>query len=142
MAEVPSMISLAAMPATGEPRMTRGVSPHASVVDRPTDSSRRQISGTSSTRTQCTWMFWRSLMSAVSRANSVLMAPMTRSCSFDRAPPSERMRIMKYESSSSSGASVAVLPPSMPGRRWVYRPHQRIRPRRSSAGMDANPLTE
>jgi hypothetical protein len=44
-AACPSRISSAAMPATGEPRMTRGVSPQASVVDRPTASSRRQISG-------------------------------------------------------------------------------------------------
>ena len=67
------MISSIATPATGEPRMTRGTSPHASAVDRPTDSSRRQISGTSSMRIQCSWMFWRSEMSAVSRANSVEM---------------------------------------------------------------------
>ena len=32
---------------------------------------------------------------------------------------------------TSSGSRVAVLPPSMPGLRWVYSPHQRIRPRRS-----------
>ena len=67
MAGVPSMISSAAIPATGEPRTTRGVSPQASVVDRPTDSSSRQISGMSSIRIQCSWMFWRSVMSAVSR---------------------------------------------------------------------------
>ena len=60
------MISSLAMPATGEPRMTRGTSPQASVVDRPTASSRRQISGTSSTRIQCSWMFWRSVRSAES----------------------------------------------------------------------------
>ena len=59
------------MPATGEPRITRGVSPQASVVDSPTASSRRQISGTSSIRIQCSWMFCRSVTSAVSRANSV-----------------------------------------------------------------------
>ena len=69
-AGVPSSTSSAAMPATGEPRMTRGVSPHASAVVRPTASRRRQISGTSSTRIQCSWMFCRSVMSAVSRANS------------------------------------------------------------------------
>ena len=50
--------------------MTRGTSPQASVVDRPTASSRRQISGTSSTRIQCSWMFWRSVRSAESRAKS------------------------------------------------------------------------
>ncbi len=56
------------MPATGEPRTTRGTSPHASVVDSPTASSRCQMSGTSSTRIQCSWTFWRSVTSAVSRA--------------------------------------------------------------------------
>src|SRR6185437_1412026 len=35
------------------------------------------------------------------------------------APPSMRTRIMKYESSSSSGSSMPVRPPSIPGRRWV-----------------------
>ena len=113
------MISLAAMPATGEPRMTRGVSPQASAVVRPTASRRRQISGTSSTRIQCSWMFWRSEMSAVSRANSVEMVAMTRSCSLVREPPSERTRIMKNSSSRASGGSVAVLPPSIPGLRCV-----------------------
>ena len=67
-AGVPSMISSAATPATGEPRTTRGVSPQASVVSRPTSSRRSQIAGTSSTRIQCSWMFWRSVRSAVSRA--------------------------------------------------------------------------
>ena len=85
---VGSMISSLAMPATGEPRMTRGTSPQASVVDRPTDSSRRQISGMSSTRIQCSWMFWRSVRSAESRAKSTEIWPMTRSCSVVSAPPS------------------------------------------------------
>ena len=67
---VGSMISSAAMPATGEPRMTRGQSPQASVVDSPTASRRRQISGTSSIRIQCSCTFCRSVMSAVSRAKS------------------------------------------------------------------------
>ncbi len=48
--------------------MTRGQSPQASVVSSPTASSRSQIAGTSSTRTQCSWMFCRSVMSAVPRA--------------------------------------------------------------------------
>ncbi len=78
-AGVPSTISSSAMPATGEPRITRGVSPQASVVDRPTASSRRQISGTSSMRIQWYWMFCRSVMSAVPRANSCDTSPMTRS---------------------------------------------------------------
>lgn len=46
------MISSAAMPATGEPSTTWGQSPQASVVIRPTDSNRRQISGMS-TLIQC-----------------------------------------------------------------------------------------
>ncbi len=62
------MISSAAMPATGDPSTTRGQSPQASVVDSPTPSSFCQIVGMSSTRTQCSWMFCRSVMSAVSRA--------------------------------------------------------------------------
>ena len=99
--------------------MTRGVSPHASVVDRPTASSRRQISGTSSIRIQCSWTFCRSVTSAVSRANSVETCAITRSCSVVSWPPSMRTRSMKYSSSSSCGSSTAVLPPSMPGRRWV-----------------------
>jgi hypothetical protein len=62
------MISSAAIPATGEPMMTRGQSPQASVVDRPTASSFAQIAGTSSIRIQWSWMFCRSVMSAVPRA--------------------------------------------------------------------------
>lgn len=119
MAGVPSMISSAAIPATGEPRMTRGVSPQASVVDRPTASSRFQISGTSSMRIQWYWMFCRSVRSAVPRANSCEISPITRSCSVVSRPPSMRTRSMKYSSSSSSGSRIAVLPPSMPCRRWV-----------------------
>lgn len=95
MTGVGSMISFAATPASGLPRMTRGQSPQASVVPRPTDSSRRQISGTSSTRIQWYWMFCRSEMSAVSRASSVEMPATTRSCSVVIAPPSVRTRIMK-----------------------------------------------
>ena len=67
MAGVGSISSSAAMPASGLPRTTRGQSPQASWVRSPTASSRRQISGTSSTRIQCSWMFWRSVTSAVSR---------------------------------------------------------------------------
>ena len=119
MAGVPSTTSSAAMPATGEPSTTRGVSPQASAVVRPTPSRRRQISGTSSMRIQCSWMFCRSVTSAMSRPNSVLMPATVRSCSEDSAPPSVRTRIMKKESSSSSGSSVAVLPPGMPCARWV-----------------------
>ena len=113
------MISSAAMPATGEPRITRGQSPHASVVESPTASRRRQISGTSSMRIQCSCTFCRSVTSAVSRANSTEIWPMTLNCSVVRAPPSMRIRSMKYSSSSSCGSSVAVLPPSMPGLRCV-----------------------
>ncbi len=74
------MISSAATPATGEPRMTRGVSPQASAVVRPTASRAAQIAGTSSTRIQCSWMFCRSVMSAVSRPNVVEMSAIVRSC--------------------------------------------------------------
>ena len=51
------MISASLMPATGEPRMTRGQSPHASWVESPTDSSRSQIVGMSRTSIQwyCTF---------------------------------------------------------------------------------------
>ncbi|CAM5711090.1 hypothetical protein SFUMM280S_02448 [Streptomyces fumanus] len=59
-AGVPSMISSSAMPATGEPIIARGVSPHAVTVERPTASSLCQISGTSSIRIQwyCTFCRW------------------------------------------------------------------------------------
>ncbi len=89
------MISSAATPATGEPRNGRGESPQASWVSRPTASSRCQIAGTSSTATQWYWMFWRSVMSAVSRANSVEAEPSARSCSGPSRAPSVRTRIMK-----------------------------------------------
>ncbi len=113
------MISSAAMPATGLPRKPRGVSPQAVVVSRPTDSSRRQISGTSSISIQWYWMFCRSLMSALPRANSVEIPPSTRKASGESAWPSVRTRSMKYRSLSSSSLSWAVRPPSMPGLRWV-----------------------
>ena len=80
-AGVPSTISSAAIPATGEPRTTRGVSPQASVVIRPAPSSGAQIAGMSSIRIQWYWMFCRSVMSAVPRAYSVEMCASTRSCS-------------------------------------------------------------
>ncbi|CAM5732308.1 hypothetical protein SALBM217S_10518 [Streptomyces griseoloalbus] len=118
-AGVPSMISSSAMPATGEPIITRGVSPQAVTVDSPTASRRFQISGTSSMRIQWYWTFCRSVMSAVPRANSCEISPITRSCRVVSAPPSMRTRSMKYESSSSSGSRIAVLPPSIPGLRWV-----------------------
>ncbi|CAA9209747.1 MAG: hypothetical protein AVDCRST_MAG52-1121 [uncultured Blastococcus sp.] len=89
------------------------------MVLRPTDSSRRQISGTSSMRIQWYCTFCRSVTSATSRPNSVLMPPTTRSASLVSCPLSIRTRIMKYESSSSSGSRTAVLPPGMPGARWV-----------------------
>ena len=68
MAGVASMISSAATPATGEPRMTRGTSPQPIIVDRPTLSSFSQIAGTFSISIQCSWMFCRSVKSAVERA--------------------------------------------------------------------------
>ncbi len=99
--------------------ITRGQSPQASVVSRPTASRRSQIAGTSSTRIQCSWTFCRSVTSATSRPYSVLISPMTRSCSAVSWPPSTRIRSMKYGASSSSGSSTAVLPPGMPSARWV-----------------------
>jgi hypothetical protein len=44
-----------------------GVSPHPSVVDRPTASRCCQMAGTSWIRTQCSWTFCRLVMSATSR---------------------------------------------------------------------------
>ena len=92
---VGSMISSLAIPATGEPRITRGTSPQASVVSSPTASSRRQISGTSTTSIQCSWMFCRSVTSAVLRPKSREIPPMVRSCSVLSVPPSMRTRSMK-----------------------------------------------
>ena len=63
-----SISSFAAIPATGEPRITRGVSPHASVVIIPRLSRRCQIAGMLSISIQWYWMFCRSVTSAVSRA--------------------------------------------------------------------------
>ena len=80
-AGVASSTASAATPSSGQPSMTRGVSPQASVVDRPTASSVSQIAGTSSIRIQCSWMFCRSVMSAMSRPYSVEMSATTRSCS-------------------------------------------------------------
>ena len=65
------------MPASGLPRTTRGQSPQASCgaeADAPRAGARSP--GTSSTRIQCSWMFCRSVMSAVSRANVVEMSAM------------------------------------------------------------------
>ena len=56
------------------------MSPQASVVIRPTESSWSQIAGTSSMRIQWNWTFCRSVMSAVSRAKSLAIPAMTRSC--------------------------------------------------------------
>ena len=78
---VASMISSASRPASGQPRITRGVSPQASVVVRPTDSRASQIAGTFSISTQCSWMFCRSVTSAVPRAYRREMSAMARSCS-------------------------------------------------------------
>ena len=75
--------------------MTLGVSPQASVVDRPTASRASQIAGTDSISIQCSWMFCRSVTSAVPRAYLTEMSEMTRSCSLDSWPPSMRTRSMK-----------------------------------------------
>ena len=81
----------------------------------------------------------RCIVEPGSRANRVEISAITRACSLVSVPPSVRTRIMKNSSSSSSGGSDAVLPPGIPGLRCVYRPHQRIRPRRSSAGIEPKP---
>jgi hypothetical protein len=139
---VASRTSSAAIPASGQPKITRGVSPHASVVDSPADSSASQMAGTSSIRTQCSWMFCRSVTSAVPRAYRRETSAITRSCPASSWPPSIRIRSMKNRSSSSSGSSTAVLPPPMAGRRWVYSPYQRNRPRRSAGSMESKPYLE
>ena len=67
MAGVPSRTSSVLIPATGLPSTTRGVSPQASVVERPTPSISAQIAGMSSIRIQWYCTFCRSVRSAVSR---------------------------------------------------------------------------
>ena len=99
--------------------MTRGVSPQASVVDRPTASSRRQISGTSSIADPVVLDVLPVGDVGGVAGELVEISPMTRSCSVVSGPPSMRTRSMKYLSSSSSGSSEPVLPPSIPGLRWV-----------------------
>ena len=111
-AHVGSRTSSSDSPAKGEPSTTRGQSPHASVVCSPTESSRSQIWGTSSIRIQWYWTFSRSLMSAVSRANSVEISPMVRKPAAVSAPPSQRTRIMKYLASRMSAFSSPVHVPS------------------------------
>ena len=54
-------------------------------------------------------------------------------------PPSMRIRIMKNSSSSSSGSALPVRSPGTPCFRCVYRPHQRIRLRRSCLPIERNP---
>ena len=134
-----SMISSAQMPATGQPRMLRGTSPQAWRLDRPAPSSRSQICGTSSIRIQWNWTFCRSVMSARSRPYSLAMPATVRNCSAESWPPGMRTRIMKNASSISASSSAPVLPPPIPGRRWVYRPHQRNLPRRSSGSIESKP---
>ena len=89
------MISSLAMPATGEPRNGRGLSPHASSVVRPTPSSRSQIAGTLSISIQWYWMLLRSVMSAVLRAYAVDNSPSARRALPSSTWPSVRIRIMK-----------------------------------------------
>ena len=127
------------MPATGQPRMLRGTSPQACWLDRPTDSSRSQIAGTSSMDSQWYCTFCRSVISARSRPYSLAIPATVRSCSADSCPPGMRTRIMKWGASMSASSSEPVLPPPMPGRRWVYRPHQRNLPRRSAGSIESNP---
>ena len=52
----------------------------------PTPSTASQMSGTSSIRTQCSWMFCRSVRSAVSRAYFVETSPMVRSACGGQLP--------------------------------------------------------
>src|SRR5215475_3732001 len=134
-----SRISRASMPATGQPRMFRGTSPHACWLDRPTDSSRSQIAGTSSIDSQWYCTFCRSVMSARSRPYSLAIPATVRSCAADSWPPGMRTRIMKCGASMSASSSAPVLPPPMPGRRWVYRPHHRNLPRRSAGSIEPKP---
>ena len=136
---VASNTSSAVTPASGQPRITRGVSPQASCVDRPTDSMRSQIAGTSSMRIQCSCTFWRSVTSATSRPKRSLAHAIARSWSAVIAPPSMRMRIMKNSSSSSSGSALPVRSPGTPCVRCVYSPHHRMRLRRSCLPIDRKP---
>ena len=92
---VASMISVASRPASGQPSITRGVSPHASVVLRPTDSRASQIAGTFSISIQCSWMFCRSVTSAVPRAYRREMSAIVRQLPVSSWPPSIRIRSMK-----------------------------------------------
>ncbi len=121
--------------------MLRGTSPQAWMEDRPTSSSRAQMSGTSSIRIQWYWTFCRSVMSARSRPYSLAISATARSCSAESCPPGMRSRIMKNESSISASSSAPVRPPLIPGRRWVYSPHQRNRPRRSEGSIESKPPT-
>ncbi len=89
------MTSSASMPASGQPSMTRGVSPQASMVDSPTASSASQIAGTDSTSIQWSWMFCRSVTSAVPRAYLLAMSAIVRSWARLSCPPSMRTRSMK-----------------------------------------------
>ena len=84
---VASMTSSSRMPASGQPSMTRGTSPQASVRRRarPTRGAARSRGrprcGSSGSCTFC-----RSVTSATSRPNSVLIPPMTRSCVAGQLP--------------------------------------------------------
>jgi len=71
----------ASTPASGQPIMVRGQSPHASQVVRPTPSIASKIRGTSSMRIQWSWMFWRSVTSATSRPKRSETQAIVRSCS-------------------------------------------------------------
>ncbi len=139
MSGVASSTSSAVTPASGQPRNTRGVSPHASCVVSPTASIRSKIAGTSSMRIQCSCTFCRSVMSATSRPNRSLAHAIARSCSLVRRPPSMRIRIMKNSSSSSSGSAEPVRSPGTPCLRCVYSPYQRSRERRSCLPIERNP---
>ena len=142
MAGVASMISSAAIPATGDPRMTRGTSPQPQRVDRPTASSFSQIAGTSSMRIQWSWMFCRSVKSPVPRAKSREISPTVRSWVVLTTPPSKRTRIMKNLSCSSALVALPVCSPPRSWRRCVYRPTHLNLGARSSSAMESKPCFE
>ena len=97
------------------------------------------MAGMSSILIQWNWTFCRSVMSARSRPYSLATPATARSWSAVSCPPGIRTRIMKYGSSISASSSAPVRPPPMPGLRWVYRPHQRNRPRRSVGSIESKP---
>jgi hypothetical protein len=90
-----SIASSAAMPATGEPRITRGVSPQASVVSMPRLSRRCQIAGMALDLDPVVLdVLPVRDVGGVARVGLADLAE-ARSCSVVSAPPSSRTRSMK-----------------------------------------------